>query len=209
MNILRTKFICHHESKGPLIYSYNPYTNQTPIARQVEETYRIKKKHPWILLVRSYQNSQAICKDLDFDETKNLGGYEIQASIYPTYINKSSSDTELESVTGSNCIVARYMFGALNSRIEIFATASTKKVFDMMISGVTDIALNPWYQQNDFNCSMTYPHWRSGPASITQRRDNLSQIGKLFRVIDHSSRCAVVVVGFVTSYFLNFFSKNP
>ena len=208
MNLFRTKFICHHESKGLLIYSYNPYTNQAPIPWQVEKIYRLKKTHPWALLVRSYQDSQKICKNLDFDRTKNLGGYKIRASIHLTFINKSSSGTELESLIGRNGRIIRNMFGALNSTIEIFPTASTSKVFDMTISGVTDIALNPWYQQNGFNCSMTYPHWRSGPAAMTQRRGNLSQIGKLLRVIDCSSRYAVVVVVFVTFVFFKFFLQR-
>ena len=208
MNLLHTKFICHHESKGLLIYSYNPYTNQAPIAWHVEKTYRMKNKHPWTLLVRSYQDSQGICKDLDFDQTKNLGGYEIRASIYSKYINQSSSGTKLESVTPSKDLISRYMFGALKSRIKISTTASVKKLYNMTISGVTDITLYPWYQQNDLNCSMTYPHWRSGLASITQHRGNLSQIGKLLRVIDHSSRYAVVVVGFVTFVFFKFFLRQ-
>ena len=208
MNLLRTKFICHHESKGLLIYSYNPYTNQAQIPWQVEKTYRIKKAHPWILLVRSYQDSQGICKNLEFDQTKNLGGYEIRASIYQSYINKSSSGTKLESLIGINGVIARYMFGALNSTLEIFPAASTRKVFNTTISGVTDIALNAWYQQNDFNSSMTYPFLRSGLAAMTQRRGNLSQIGKLLRVIDRFSGYAVVAVVFVTFVFFKFFLRQ-
>ena len=208
MNLLRSKFICHHESKGLLIYSYNPYTNQAPIPWQVEKTYRIKKTHPWTLLVRSYQDSQEICKNLDFDQTKNLGGYEIRASIYPSYINKSSSGTKLESLIGINGIITHYMFDALNSTIAIFPDASTKKLFNTTISGVTDIASNVWYQQNDSNSSMTYPFFRSGLAAITQRRGYLSQIGKFLRVIDHSSEYAVVVVVFLTFVFFKFFLRQ-
>ena len=209
MNLLGAKFICHHESKGVLIYSYNPYTNQAPPTPwQVEKTYRMKNKHPWTLLVRSYQDSQEICKDLDFDQTKNLGGYEIRAGIYPTSINKNSSGTKLESLLGLSGNITRFTFGALNSSIEIFDTASPTKLFNMTTSGVTDITLIGWYQQNDFNSSMTYPHLRSGLASITQHRGNLSQIGKLLRVIDHFSRYAVVVVGFVTYIFFKFFLRQ-
>ena len=87
MNLLHAKFICQHKSQGPLIYSYNPYTNQAPLPWQVEKTYRIKNEHPWTLLVRSYQDGQEICKDLDFDQTKDLGGYEIRASVIPEYID--------------------------------------------------------------------------------------------------------------------------
>ena len=176
MNLLNAKFICHHESKGPLIYSYNPYTNQAPIPWQIEKTYRIKNEHPWTLLVRSYQDSQEICKDLDFDQTKDLGGYQIRASIYSWDINKNSSSSNLESVTGMNAILIRNVFGALNSTIKMFTTEHSAKLHNMTISGFADICLDPLYQQNDFNISMTNPYLLSGPAAITKHRGQLSQI---------------------------------
>ena len=209
MNLLHAKFICHHESKGLLIYSYNPYIDQAPIPWQLEKTYRIKNKHPWTLLYRSYQDSQEICKDLDFDQTKDLGGYKIRASIQPTSINKSSSKPNLDSVIGPNGILARYIFYTLNSTCKMFTNDSSEKLFNMTIRGYTDINLDAWYQQHDFKISsMTYPHWRSGLASITQHRGNLSQIEKLLRVIDQSSRYAVVIVCFVTFVFFKFFLRQ-
>ena len=208
MNLLRAKLICHDEYKRPLIYSYNPFTNQAPIPWQVEKTYRRKKKHPWTLLVRGYQDSQEICKDLDFDQTKNLGGYEIQVSIRPTDIEKNSSKTNLECVTGFTGKIARYTFRALNSTSKIFTSESSDKVFGMTFSGYTDILLSAWYQQNDFNSPMTYPHLRSGLTSITQHRGNFSQIEKLLRVIDRTSRYAVIVVCFVTFLFFKFFLRQ-
>ena len=208
MNLLRAKLICHDEYKRPLIYSYNPFTNQAPIPWQVEKTYRRTNKHPWTLLVRGYQDSQEICKDLDFDQTKNLGGYEIQASVRPTDINKNSSKTNLECVTGFTGKIARYTFRALNSTSKIFTSESTDKLFGMIFSGYTEIFLSAWYQQNDFNSPMTYPHLRSGLTSITQHRGNLSQIEKLLRVIDRSSRYAVIVVCFINFVFFKFFFRQ-
>ena len=205
MNLLHAKFICRHEAKGLLIYSYNPYTDQAPISWQLEKTYRTKNEHPWTLLVQSYQNSPEICKDLDFDQTKDLGGYTIRASVQPTNINKSSSGANLDSVIGTTGILARYMFHALNSTCKIFTNKSPKILFGMTVRGFTDINLDAWYQQNDFNSSMAYPHRRSGLASITQHRGNLSQIEKLLGVIDHSSRYAVVIVCVFTFVFFKFF----
>ena len=198
MNLLHAKFICQHQSKGPLIYSYNPYTDRATIRWQVEKTYRINGAHPWTLLVRRYQDSQEICKDLDFDQTKDLGGYRIRSSFY------GSNGINIHSTSK----IARYMFYALNATFEIFTNQSFQEHINMTSSGFTSIFLNPWYQQNNFNSSMTYPHKFSGLATITQHRGNLSQIGKLLRVIDHASRYAVVIVCFVTFVFFKFFLRQ-
>ena len=207
MNLIHAKYICHHETKGPLIYSYNPYTDQAPLPWQLEKTYKTKNQHPWTLLVRSYQDSQDVCKDLDFDQTKDLGGYEIQSSVRTVLIINKSSKADIENVDGLNANIVRYIFRALNSTSKVFAVPP-EDLYSMTARGFTDISLDPWYQQNNFNSSMTYPHRSSGLASITQHRGNLSQIEKLLRVIDHSSRYAVVVVCFVAFVFFKFFLRQ-
>ena len=207
MNILHAKFLCHHKAKGPLIYSYNPYTNQAPLPWQLEKTYRMKNKHPWTLLVRSYQKSAEICKELDFDKTKDLGGYEIRASSYSTDIDPHSFKLNLESIIGFNGIYARYLFRALNSTAKIFVCEPSIEISNM-IRGVSDIHINVWYQQNNFNASMTYPHAVSGLVSITMYRGQLSQICKLLHVLDYSSRIAVVIVCLVTLIFFKFFLRQ-
>ena len=208
MDILRATFICQHESKGPLIYSYNPYTNQAPLPWQVEKTYRITNKHPWTLLVRPYQESEEICKDLDFDKTKDLGGYEIQGSFYSSDIaDGHSSEINLESVMAFSGTYARYLFHALNSTVKLFVYETSIEISDMIRLGA-DIHLSVWYQQNDFNCSMTYPYGVSGMVAVTQYRGQLSQIEKLLRVIDYASKLAVVTVGFVTFIFFKFFFRQ-
>ena len=206
MNLLHAKFICHHESKGPLIYSYNPYTNQAPLPWQVEKTYRLENNHPWTLLVRRYQKSEEICKELDFDKTKDLGGYETQVSSYSIHIDIHSSKVNLESMTGFNGILARYLIRALNSTAKIFSYESSIEIPDM-IRNVSDIHLTVWYQQNNFNASMTYPFGVTGMVSITQNRGRLSQIGKLFHVLDYPSRFGVGIVFFVTFIFFKFFLR--
>ena len=209
MNLLHAKFICLHKSKGLLIYSYNPYTNQAPLPWQLEKTYRIKNKHPWTLLVWSYQNNQEICKHIDFDKTKNLGGYEIQAAIYSSATEPQPPDLNVENLRGYNAIPVRYMLRALNVTSKIIAYEPSIEISDIMVHGATDIFLSAWPEQNNFNFSMTYPHVVTGLVSITQRRGNLSQIGKLLRVIDKSSRCAVAIVAFVTFVFFKFILRQP
>ena len=207
MNLLHAKFICHEESEGPLIYSYNPYTDQVPHPWKLEKTYKRQNDHPWTLLVRSYRDSQEICENLDFDQTKDLGGYKIRTSVMERLINKNSSKTDLKSVTGLNAFIVRYIFRALNSTSKIYASPS-KDPYAMITSGSTDMSVDPWYQQNDFNSSMTHAYRLAGIASVTQHRGNLSQIDKLLRVIDHFSRYAVVIVCFVSFVFFKFFLRQ-
>ena len=207
MNVLHVKFICHHESKGQLIYSYNPYTNQAPLPWQLVKTYRIKNNHPWTLLVRGYQHGQEICKNLDFDKTKDLGGYETRLSSWSVTSDKNWSNTNLETISSLNAIVLRYIFCALNSSVKIFVESPNSR-FNLTISGFADMSIDAWYQQHNFNTSMTYPFASSGLVSMTKHRGHLSQIDKLFHVLDKFSRYAVVIVFFVTFIFLKFFLRQ-
>ena len=207
MNLLHAKLICHHESKGPLIYSYNPYTNQAPFPWQLVKTYRIKNYHPWTLLVRGYQESQAICKDLDFDKTKDLGGYETRLSSHSVRFDKNWNNTNLESISSLNGILLHYIFRTLNSSVKIFAE-SPKSIYNLTISGFADMSLDALYQQHNFNTSMSYPFISSGLVIMTQHRGHLSEIGKLLHVLDLSSRYAVFIVCCVTLVFFKFFLQQ-
>ena len=208
MNILHAKFICQHKSKGPLIYSYNPYTNQAPLPWQMKKTYRIQNEHPWTLLVRGYRDSQEMCKELDFEKTKDLGGYEIRAGVFSVDIDTHSSKLNHESVVGMYGTNARYLFRALNSSSKIVVYEPSYPFSDLIARGVVDIKLEEWYQQNEFNSTMTYPHGVSGLESITQHRGYRSQIGKLLLVLDYSSRYAVFIVFCVTFIFFKFFLRR-
>ena len=207
-NILHTKFLCQHESKGPLIYSYNPYTNQAPLPWQVVKTYRIKNEHPWTLLVRGYQDSQEICKVLDFEKTQDLAGYEIRAGTYSISIDSHSAEPNLESVMFLHGINARYLFRALNASSKIVVHKPSDDFSDSLVRGLIDFNLMDCYQQTDSNTAMTYPHGRSGLQSITQHRGYRSQIGKLFHVLDCPSRYAVFIVCCVTFIFFKFFLRR-
>ena len=200
MNLLHGKFICHHESKGSLIYSYNPYTNQAPHSWQLVKTYRVKNEHPWTLLVRGYEDGQKICKDLDFDKTKDLGGYEIRLSSHLLRHYKNWSNTNLESIHSSDGTLLQYLFHKLNSSVKIFVESRNSN-YNLTTSGFADMSLDHWFQRNSFNTPMTHPIGSSGLVSLTHYRGHLSQIGKLLHVLDNFSRYAVIIVGLVTFIF--------
>ena len=58
-----------------------------------------------------------MCKDLDFDKTKDLGGYEIRTIVYTKNIDRNNPN--LESVTGNYGTNSRYMLRVLNSSFKI------------------------------------------------------------------------------------------
>ena len=207
MNLLHAKVICHIESNGSLIYSYNPYTNQAPLPWQLVKTYRIKKNHPWTLLVQGYHNSQEICKNLDFDKTKDLGGYETRLSSFSVRFDKNWSDTNLKTISSVNGILLQYMFHALNSSVKIFAEPPNSN-FNLTSSGFADMSFDAWYFENNSNALMTYPHGDFVLTYMVQHRGRLSQLGKLLHVLDNSSRYAVVFVVFVTFVMMKFFFRQ-
>ena len=197
-NLLNAKFICHHESKGLMIYSHNPYTNQAPIPWQPVGTVKKENYHPWTLLFRSYQDSQEICINLDFDQTKDLGGYEIRAGA-------SSWNVKQNTPSG---IIAGYIFSALNSTPNIFSKNSERELNEMIFRDDIDIMSMVGSITKNVIDQMTYPYMRLELAFVTQHRGNLSQIIKLLRVIDLSSRCAVIIVCCITFIFFKFFLRQ-
>ena len=191
-----------------MIFSYNTYINKAPISWQLEESHTKENEIPWTLLVRSYQDSQEICEDFDFDETKDLGGYEIQVGVLSSHIKKSSA-TNLESITGPKRIIARPVFRALNSTINIFVKKSVIDLDNMTDSGDTDIMFwNSWPQERDIMNPTTYLHRCFEMAFVTQHRGTLSQNEKLFRVSDLCSRYAVIIICFITFVFFKLFLRQ-
>ena len=207
MNILNAKFICHRESTGLLIFSYNPYNNQAPIPWQL-----VKPNVPiwnlWTLAVRSdHQDSQKFCKDLDFDQTKNLAGYEIQVGVFRQKINETQF-AEFEYESKFDNIMERYVFHALNLRKKICIAKSFDELSRQIFSQSVDISLNPFLIHEYNDAPTTYPHFHVELAFITQHRGNLSQIEKLLHLIDRYSRYGVVIVCFITFIISKFFLRQ-
>ena len=79
------------------------------------------------------------------------------------------------------------MLRVLNSSSKILIYEPSLCDFsDIIHRGIIDINLTEWYQQNDFNTLVAYPHVLSGLQSITQHRGYEFQIVKLLQVFDYS-----------------------
>ena len=204
-NILNAKLICYHESQGLLIYSYNPYTDQAPIPWRQEKS-RMIDGHLWTLFVRSYhQDSQIFCKNLNFDQTKDLGGYEIQISaIVPEIIEHPFLKLDFEKLIDPTHVITQYVFRAINSTKKLIAVESEEKLFTHITYGSIDISLNKFVSNEYIAYNALYPYLRSEEGFVVQHRGNLSQIEKLLRVIDRFSRYGVVIVCFITFVFFKF-----
>ena len=196
LNLLNAKFICLRESKVPMIYSYNPYTDQAPIHSQQKITYIIEE-HLWTLSVRSYhQDKHQICEYLDFDQTRDLGGYEIKIGMI------------FEPGNWFNDI-HKEVFRALNSTTTFTYVSSLDELFDLLLNSSIDIILEELFTDIYIANSVTSPYLRRELAFVTRHRGNLPQIEKLLRVIDRFSRYGVVIVCLVTFIFFKFFLRQP
>ncbi|XP_043286716.1 uncharacterized protein [Venturia canescens] len=93
MHILAAKFICNDDKKGPLIYMFNPYTNNAGDDWKLERIYDGVNNHPWALFVRKCHANVNICQNVDFDQTRNPGGYEFRVTSGTNYILPNHTST--------------------------------------------------------------------------------------------------------------------
>ena len=208
-NILNAKLICYYESQGLLIYSYNPYTDQAPIPWRQKKSHMIDG-HLWTLLVRSYhQDSQIFCKNLNFDQTKDLGGYEIRIGVILQGINEYPFfKLDFEKLIDPTRVITQYVFRATNSTKKLIAVESEEKLLKHITDESIDISLTKFVSNEYIAYNFLYPYLRSEEGFVVQHRVNLSQTEKLLRVIDRFSRYGVVIVCFITFVFFKFFLQQ-
>ena len=212
MNLINAKFVCLDQKSGPLIYSYNPYIIRAPAPWHLENTYSSKNNHSWGLFVRQYH--QGICDDLDFDKTRDMGGYEIPCSVENmpwSWCTDLDSDVCLGKI---NVFVANMIFRALNATAKILVYKHEEMVGYQdkngndialdTIHGISDMALNPRYHPRMINFTTTYPHWESGMSVVTKYRGNLSEFSKILSVLDKSSRYGLLLVFFMSIIYFKF-----
>ena len=222
MNLLNAKHLCLHQTKGLLIYDYNPYKVYAPDPWKLQNTYMVKDNHIWSLFVRTYRDDEKNCENLDFDKTRDLGGYEIRSTVkdiadsWHTDFNKTGT----ESFGDINGEIAKLLFRALNAtpklklhnRTDTIGFLNIKgKSEDFMTEvdrGVTDIGLIPRYQLIVENFTTTYPHWQSEISIITQYSGYASQIQKILGVIDYKSKFGMFLVHVSVMIYFKFFVKQ-
>ena len=220
MDILNAKFMCLDRMKRILIYTYNPYTSNAPNSWKLVKTYRTKINHPWTLFVRNYQGESAeTCRYLDFDKTKNVGGYKVR---FAEFNHKATFQIKSIKKNGSYSFVG--FEGVLFETLLRYIKARPKRVLlpgqclDSTITGPLpdnifheylvprkcDMFANFWHMLSD-NETFVYPFMETGLRVIIQFSDEKSQLSKLWSVFDSYSRLCILVVSLITVIFFKYY----
>ena len=223
MNLLHAKFICNHWTNKLLIYSYNPFTSQAPRPWKQTTTHRGKNDHPWTLFVMAYQKTKTICQELDFDKTNNLEGYAIRTSVKDVegWFHLDLQKTGLDSFGGFGGLFGKLIFEAVNATPKMLISDHTVPLGFVnnenytnsqlleVIDGKSDIILVPRNQLYVLNLTTTVPFIRTSITVAIKHDVEMSQLQKLLKVIDDSSKIGVVIVLFATLIFLKFLERQP
>ena len=222
MNLLHANFLCIHETKGLSIYSYNPYTSYAPAPWKIVNTYSGKNNHPWTLFMRNYgEDVSEVCRELNFDKTRDLGGYEIPFTAQNTsrlvFWYSPLNTTVKNSFSGCvGKVAAVSLVDVLNATPRMVPDENTVEnpkigtfhvVFPTIINGSVDINLNQYFQMTKPGVSITYPFIQSGLSIMTQDSGELSQLQKMLRIIDRDSRIGICVVLVITLIFFKYFLR--
>ena len=222
MNLLHAKFICNHGMNRLLIYSYNPFTSQAPRLWKRTNAHRGKNDHPWTLFVEAYQKTKKICHELDFDKTRDLGGYAIRTSVkyVEGWFYLDLQKTGLDSFGGFGGTIGKMIFEALNAtpasrisdrKVPLGLITEEEKIYGQLmevIDGKSDVILVPRNQRLVSNLATTIPLTKTGIAVAIKHRVHVSQSEKLMKVIDNCSKISVAIVLFSTLMFLKFLEQQ-
>ena len=223
MNLLHAKFICNHGTNGLLIYSYNPFTSQAPRPWKRTNTHRGINDHPWTLFVEAYQKTKKICQELDFDKTRDLGGYAIRTSVKDVegWFHLDLQKTGLDSFGEFGGTIVKKIFKALNAtpttrisdrKVPLGLITDEEQIYGQLmevIDGKSDIILVPRNRRLVSNLATTTPFTKTGITGAIKRPAQMSQLEKLIKVIDDSSKIGVAIVLFAILIFLKFLEQQP
>ncbi|XP_029054347.2 uncharacterized protein LOC114881670 [Osmia bicornis bicornis] len=213
--LLSTIFLCIDPVEGLLIYTYNPYTNVIPSEWQDAGSFKGRNRHPWLLLKKKYRNGPGMCKDLNFDKTSDLNGYEVRANAvsYPPnlYIDPEGLGVD-KKFAGENGEIIQMVFRKLNASLNVMVHNGS--VYDLgglgphgnivgmfadIESGKVDMGINARTLYVMWKFGTTYPHGQNGLCVITQRA---GQVSELTKVISFMS--VPVIFGNLTVFIIAF-----
>ncbi|XP_017766349.1 PREDICTED: uncharacterized protein LOC108555285 [Eufriesea mexicana] len=208
---LSTIFLCIDPIHGLVLYTYNPYSSMAPRAWKQAGYYEGRSGHPWLLLRRKYRNGSRMCKDLMFDKTRDLNGYEIRlnAISFEPHLHIDESKSGLEKFTGDNSEILKMVFKKLNASMNVLVYRGT--VYRLggidkhgimvgmladVASGEVDMGMNARGLYSLWKIEHTYPHGEEGFCVITQRAGEKSEFIKFltFHSPFVSLGCAIVFV---------------
>ncbi|XP_034196536.2 uncharacterized protein LOC117612023 [Osmia lignaria lignaria] len=192
--LLSTIFLCIDPVEGLLIYTYNPYTNVIPREWQDAGSFKGRNGHPWLLLKKKYRNGPGMCKDLNFDKTSDLNGYEVRmnAISYPPYLHIDPQGRVNKQFAGENGEVIQMVFNKLNASLNVMVHNGSAydlggvgphgNIVGMLAdieSGKVDMGINARHLHVMWKLGTTYPHGQNGMCVITQRAGEVSELTKV------------------------------
>lgn len=203
-DVLNAKVLCYHPHDGRVIVTYNPFTSEAPKPWRPVSVIEAKHHHPLTLLTREYRDNEPMCENLDFDRTKDLGGYPIivegrflgidthesrTRSTYEFWSRHERIFYTLSRVQNANLLFTGRTFWAEPIRVDIRKRSAL----------VTSRLSHRW---------TTYPHEQAGLVIMSQFRGHKSQLNKILSVIDVESRIGLGVVYLITLVFLKLFVRQ-
>ena len=225
MNVINAKFICLHPTKGRLIFSYNPFMPIAPGPWKLNSTHRDPENgHLGSLFFRKYQEDSIICKEIDFDKTLDLGGFEIRATVkevdmlwYPNFIKNA---TGFDAYHGWGVELPKILFRKLNATVKLQMypldyplgivddQGNSDGALADVVTGISDILLISRYDDTISSLPTTYMHWEAGLSVMTQFSGELSQLEKIASVMDYPTRLGIFFVVLISLLFFKYFLRE-
>ncbi|XP_043282301.1 uncharacterized protein [Venturia canescens] len=215
-NILGAKFVCNDGVKGPFIYAFNPYTKSAPSPWRFTKSYKGVNDHPWALFKRKFNNNENICKNIDFDQTRNAGGYEVRYAMsqheMPPKGSKATTFVRFAAIDKYLHMMSHYMNISLKtllySRGESLGFLDNEGKGHGMLSDLTngraDLISRYIAQQSIPELPATYPIVYGKYFAVTQNTAYISQWHKIVSILDVYSRIGLLVVCILTVMFLRY-----
>lgn len=206
LKCLNAKVICCDRKNERIVVGYNPFTSEAPAPWQLVEVYEDANLRPFFLFNRKYGEDEAICVELDFAKTKDLGGYAVSVEGLPLGGNLRKPTYEGEG---------EYQFGRINERIltTVFHAVNATPTFTGLArSGELDADMKkrPQFMFIQWEYSRTtYPHHQTGYIIVSQFRAQKSQPHRLLPVIEIDSLIGLAIVYFITLIFFKLFVQQP
>lgn len=199
IGLLNAKVICYRDNYGSYIFNYNPFTNQAPVSWQQFQVFPATNNHPFSFFMWDYGANNAICADLDFVKTKDLGGHPIVVEGKTRgfqFRNKTMANVSQQFIGRER--ILKIIFRALNVTPEF--TGQTRPYMHPDV----DLSMRNAPLTNA-GVSITYPYQTAGLVIITKYRGHKTQLEKILSVTDVDSRIGMGIVYLITLIFLKFF----
>lgn len=216
MDVLGAKFICNREDDELLIYRFNPYTESAPSPWKVQRIYKGVNNHPWALLVRKFQANVEICENMDFDPTKDCGGYKIRMTMSAAHKLRKQSKTNrfskipitdkfLSLMSEHMKVTFNFSHCPLNETLGfVDEKGEGHGMLANLINGRSDMLYRISIRPSMTGVPWCYPNWIERYFAVTQHTGYPSQLEKIISAIDLNSRIGLCLVIFVNVIFFKY-----